>query len=153
VALHRVAIERDIQEFENATRFRSVVAATPERSDACEQLVESERLHEVVVGTSVEPVDPIANGGASGQHEDGDLIAGSPKAAADLDAIESRKAEVEDHCVVLIAHREVQAGWTLARQVGFVAGAAECALYRVPDRWLVFDQKDTHLCRVYERVR
>ena len=34
-----------------------------------------------------------------------------------------------------------------------VAGAAEGALDRIPDSGLVFDQKDTHLCRVYERVR
>jgi hypothetical protein len=34
-----------------------------------------------------------------------------------------------------------------------VAGAAKGALDGIPDRRLVFDQKDTHLCRVYERVR
>ena len=153
VTLHRVAVESDVQEFENATRFRAIVAAPPEGSDARQQLVESERLHEVVVGTRVESLDPIADGSAGGQHQHGDLIARGTKATADLDAIESWEPEIEDHRVVRIAHREVEAGGTLAGQIGLVARATEGALDRVADRGLVFDQKDAHLCRVYERVR
>src|SRR5438045_1648769 len=73
VALHGIAIERDVHEFENATRFRSVIAPAPERSDAREQLVQGEWLDQIVVRTRVEPFDPVADGRAGRQHQDRDL--------------------------------------------------------------------------------
>src|SRR5439155_17273615 len=76
MTLHRIAIESDVDETEDAARLRSIVATTPERSDAREELVESKGLHEVVVGAGVEPFDPIADRRARGQHQDRDLIAG-----------------------------------------------------------------------------
>jgi len=81
------------------------------------------------------------------------LVARRTKAAADFDAVDPREAEIKDHGVVLVAHGEVQTGRTLARQIGFVTRAAEGALDGVSDSGLILDQKDTHLCRVYERVR
>src|SRR5436309_2832690 len=96
------------------------IAATPERSDSREQLVEGERLHEVVVGAGVEPVDAIAHGRARREHQDRDLIARGAETPADLDAVESGQTKIEDDRVVRVAHREIQAGGTLSRQVGLV---------------------------------
>src|SRR5207247_2511905 len=72
-AFHSVAIERDVHEAEHAARFRAVVAATPKGSDAREQLVESERFDEIIVGAGVETFDAIADGGARREHEYGHL--------------------------------------------------------------------------------
>src|SRR5437667_188534 len=129
------------------------IAATAQRSDAREELVEGERLYEIVVGAGVESFDAIADGRARGQHEDRDLIAGGPQAAADLDTVETGQTEIEDDGVVRVRHRELQAGGALPGEVSLVAGPAQRPLDGIPDSGLIFDQKDTHWCRVYERTR
>src|SRR6266850_2843753 len=70
MALHRVAIECDVQEPQDPARLRAIVAATPERSDAREELVEGERLHEGVIRAGVQPLYAVADGRARGQHQD-----------------------------------------------------------------------------------
>ena len=44
--------------------------AAQQRPDPRQQLAERERLDEVVVGAGVQPVDPVADGVAGGQHQD-----------------------------------------------------------------------------------
>jgi hypothetical protein len=101
--------------------------------------------------SSSSSANPIADRRPRGEHQHRDLIARRPKAAADLDAIDSGKTEVEDHGVVRVGHGELEARGTLAGKVGLVPGSTQSALDGVSNGGLVFDQKDTHLLRVYER--
>ena len=53
------------------------------------QLLERERLDQVVVGTGVEPRHAVADGVAGGQHQDRRAVAGRPQAPAHLEAVDA----------------------------------------------------------------
>jgi hypothetical protein len=76
-------------------------AAARERAQACQQLVERERLGEVVIGAGVEAVDPVRHGGARGQHQHRRPHALGAQPAADLEPVEVGEHRVEDDRVVL----------------------------------------------------
>ncbi len=69
--------------------------AAKKRADACDELLVCERLHQVVVRAGLEPDDPIANGVAGGEHQDGQSISLGPELLADLDAVATRHHHVE----------------------------------------------------------
>ncbi len=76
-------------------------AAPRERAQAREQLLERERLHEVVVGAAVEAGDAVLDGVARGEHQDRRPHVVSAQAAADLEPVEARQHHVEHDDVVL----------------------------------------------------
>jgi hypothetical protein len=67
-----------------------------QRPQPGEQLLEGERLDEVVVGTGVEPFDPVGGAGAGGEHEDRHPVAFAAHDAAHRQAVEHGHADVED---------------------------------------------------------
>ena len=69
-------------------------APAHQRPDAGEQLAALERLDQIVVGAAVEALDAVLGVGARGEDQDRDVALGAD-AAADLDAVEPRQAEVE----------------------------------------------------------
>ena len=72
--------------------------AAQQRAQPGEQLLEGEGLGEVVVGPGVEALDPVADGVAGGEHEDGYVVPGGPQRARRLDPVESRHHHVHhDH--------------------------------------------------------
>src|SRR5690348_6812281 len=72
--VHRAEIEGEIGEAEEVGRLL-VESAAQERSQPGQQLLERERLRQVVVRTRVEPFHAVADGIACGQEENGDAIA------------------------------------------------------------------------------
>jgi hypothetical protein len=75
--------------------------AAGERAQPCEQLVERERLDEVVVGAAVEPGDPVRDRVARGQHQHRRPDACGAQPPARLEAVDARQHHVEhDRAVV-----------------------------------------------------
>lgn len=89
---------------------RSVISSGPPHasSHASEQLVEYERLDEVVIGTSIEPFDAVTHTISRCQHEDGSLIAFPANAPADLDPIDDRHRNVEHHEIDLPRAKQLE---------------------------------------------
>src|SRR2546429_3119355 len=73
-----------------------LLGAAQDRLDPGHQLPWAEGFGDVVVGPKLETDDPVDLGVAGGQHDDGYPAAG-PQAAADLEAVDAGKHEVEDH--------------------------------------------------------
>ena len=63
------------------------------------ELVEGERLDDVVVGAGLQPGDPIADLIASRQDQDRSIDVEPAQASAQLDTRHSRQADVDDHHV------------------------------------------------------
>ena len=146
VTLHRVAVEHEILEGQHAGRAGR--AAPPEGAQAGEQLIERERLHQVVVGPRVQTLDPVTDGGPRGEHQDGNPVARRAQSPADLEATEVRKAEIEDDRLIRPRRGELEPARALADGVDLVAGAAQRALERRPDARIVLHHQHTHRRRV-----
>ena len=65
-------------------------------ADPGEQLLERERLHQVVVGAGLEPLDAVGDRVARGQHQDRRAAALGAKLAADLEPVDAGHEHVED---------------------------------------------------------
>ena len=108
------------------------------------QLADVERLGQVVVGAAVEPLDPGFDAVPGGQHQHRHLGAARPEALADLQAVDERQHDVEDHRVVVGDGDELDDVPAIAcdvHGVGLLAQALRQHLCRVR---FVFDQKDAH---------
>ena len=99
------------------------------------------RLHQVIVGAEVEALDAVLELGPGGEDEDRDVI-GLAQPAKDLDSVDLRKAEIEDHQV----RQELGGG---AQRLFAVAGGAhlvplgpECAPKHVGDLCVVLDDQN-----------
>jgi len=66
-----------------------------QRSDARREFLGGERLREVVVGTGLEPGDNIVGVGARRDHHDRH-VARAPQRAAELEAVDARKHDVDE---------------------------------------------------------
>ncbi len=88
-------IERQVGEAEHAVIVRRV-AAPQQRAQAGQQLREGERLRQVVVGSRVEPLDPLAHGRPRGQEQDGRAVACRAQGPAGVEAVELGHEDVED---------------------------------------------------------
>src|SRR3954451_16296517 len=78
--------------------------AAQQRAHPGEQLLALEGLDEVVVGPGVQALDARLQGVAGGQHEDRHVAVG-PQALGDLDAVDARQPEVEQHEVGHVGSR------------------------------------------------
>ena len=65
-----------------------------QRAQPGEQLLERERLGQVVVGPGVEALDPVADGVARGEHQDRDAVADLAQGAGGLQPVEARHHHV-----------------------------------------------------------
>ena len=77
-------------------RRRRGYDAAQQRPQPGQQLLQRERLGQVVVGAGVEALDPVADGVAGGEHQDGYVVAGGAQRAGGLDAVEPRHHHVHD---------------------------------------------------------
>ena len=82
--------------------------AAGEGPQAREQLLEVERLDQVVVSARVEPGDSVVHGVACGQHQDGRAEVIGAQFAADREAVPRREHHVEDDEVVVVDGRLVE---------------------------------------------
>ena len=93
-------VERDRPVAEHLEPLRA--AAPLERTDAGEQLVELERLREVVVRAGVEAAHHVLDGVARREHEDRRIPTFPPELGRDLEAVLLGKDDVEQDDVVLV---------------------------------------------------
>ena len=102
-------------------RSRRERRAALEGMDTGNQLVEVERLDQVVVGTSVEAGDPVRRGVAGGEHEDRCAVAAVPRLGNDLDPRALRHAPVQHRHVVVVGAQVPERRLTVCHCVDDVA--------------------------------
>ena len=136
------AIERDVGEAQDAAVVGLGRLRPPQqRAQARLQLLERERLDEVVVGARVEPGDPVVDRVAGGEHQHRRAVAGVAQAAADLQAVDPGHRDVEHDRVVAHLGHAVERLAAVGRQFDVVAVQAQCAVERGPHRGLVVDDQ------------
>ncbi|HEY1959258.1 MAG TPA: hypothetical protein VGH28_26770 [Polyangiaceae bacterium] len=146
---HRVASFRDRAPLsvdheiaEGAARFGQARAATAERPDAGEQLLDGEGLAEVVVAAGVEPGDAIGDAVSRRENEHRNIDAPGARGATKIETRPIRQAYVDD-------------GELEVRELGACFGARGCERDRVPDLskgardqrgepFIVLDQQRAH---------
>src|SRR5579884_812114 len=121
-------------------------AAADEGAQAGEQLLEGERLGEVVVGAGVEAGDLVLGGVERGEQEDGCGDALATQRAADADAVAAREEDVEHDDVeaVVVGPHERVGGVAVAQHLHLVPLVLKVALVAARQARLVFDQEDAH---------
>ncbi len=140
--LARGAVERDVGEPQQ--RRVAVGAAPQQRAHAREQLVEVERLHDVVVRAGVEPGDPVGDGLTRGQHQHGRAVAARAQPPAHLEPVDIGHQDVEQHQVGRRL-RQCRQGGPAAFGLGdVVAGKRERAAQGVAHGTLIVDDQDLH---------
>ena len=141
VAAHdlvRVRVQRQVGDDERRAAARR--AAAQERAQPGEQLLALERLDEVVVGAGVEALDARLDRVARGEHEDRHVVGGA-QAPRDLDAVELRQPEVEDHEVGVVGRGLVERGLAVAGDAHVVAVQPQRALEDLGDLVVVLDDE------------
>jgi hypothetical protein len=130
---------------------RRAGSASPEGADARDQLVERERLAEVVVCAELEPVDPVVDVGGRRQHQDADGRAVAHQPAADLVAVHGRQIAVEHDDVVVGTGRALQSCRAVVDHVDGETGVAQTLADPVGQRDVVLHDQDSHLLIVRRR--
>src|SRR3954453_4325335 len=136
--LVRVRVELQVADDEPRTSARR--PAAQQRAQAREQLLALERLDEVVVGAGVEALDARLDRVARGEHEDRHIV-GRAQAPRDLDAVDLRQAEIEDHEVGMVGGGLVERCLPVARDPHVVAVQAQRALQDLGDLVVVLDDE------------
>jgi hypothetical protein len=120
--------------------LRPAARAPQQRVDASEQLLDVERLHDVVVGAELQRFDLVLPAVASREHEDRIRLAVGAHLLDQLDAGNRRQAEVDDREIDRILLRVVEA---LAAVLGTVDGVTrllELSRERLIQSLIVFDE-------------
>ncbi len=143
--VHRAEIERQVGEPEHLARLLGERAAQ-DRAQAGEQLLELERLRQVVVGAGVEPLDPVADGVARGQHQDRDAVAAAAQPPGDVEAVEAGHHHVENERVGGARVDGRERGVAVGGELHLVAGDLERALQRFAHGAVVVYNEHEHHC-------
>ena len=142
VGLAAVRVEAKVGELEHGWARRGRPAG--QRAQAHHQLLEGERLGQVVVGAEREARDLVAEPARRGQHQDSHVGVLAGDRRADLVAVQAGEVAVEhDHVVVGegdLAQRLV----AVERDVGGDRLAPEARLQRLGQEALVLDDQDPH---------
>ena len=135
-------IEREIRHAQDRRRDEAA-PATNERVQARLQLLDLERLDQVVVRARLETLDLVVERIARGQHENGRI---APRilaqAPAKLHAVDSGKNQVEHDRVPFAGHGEVKPRHAVARVVHEVAAPFEKRVDHLRDVPAVLDDQD-----------
>ena len=105
----------DRAELEPVGLIGATAGAAQGGPDAGDELGDLERLLDVVVGAGLEADDDIDRVGARGQHHDRDRR-GPADRPADLEAVEARQHDVEEHEVERLRGEPLEAGGAVARR-------------------------------------
>ena len=84
-------------------------APAHDRSNAGQQLGKRERFDQVVVGPDFQSLDAVRHGVARGEKQHGGQPAGGPHVREHRPAVAPRQHDVENHDVVFVIEREMQA--------------------------------------------
>src|SRR5436190_1624278 len=139
-------IEAEIPDLEH--RRPLLTPAAEEGADAGVQLLEGERLRQVVVRAHVETAHAIVDGVSRGEHQDGRPRSRLPETPADLEPVGSRSVRVEDHVehdrVVGVLGRHPERVFAVRRDVHRVALLHEAAPKEAGHLHGVLDDEETH---------
>ena len=119
---------------------------TPAQQGACSRLElgQIEGLHEIVVGTAIQPDDPIANGIAGGEDQHRCAAAPTPQTPQHFQTVHARQAEIENDEIVILPGERCIARSARVHTVDPVAGAGEGALDPVAEHRVVLDDEYPH---------
>ncbi len=116
-----------------------------QRPQASEQLLERERLGEVVVGPGVETLDPVTDGVARGEDEDRYVVAGGAQRTGRLDPVEARHHHVDHHDVGVLGADRHQALGPVGGEHDVVPVELQRPAQRVAHRAVVVDDEHAGL--------
>ena len=122
------------------------VGAAPTRpaqkgAQSGEQLLECERLHQVVVRTSVEAGDAVGDGLPGRQHQDGGAVAAGADAARRLETVDVRHHHVEHDHIRALVHDGRQCLGAIASRQHLISLEAKGALDGFTNAAVVFDDQ------------
>ena len=138
--MHRLDhVEFQIGEVQDLARWRDLSAQ--QRMDARQQLLEAERLDEVVVRTGFETRDAIAHLVARGQHEDGDLVAGGAQPTGHLETVHARQHHVEHHEMRQVLARLIERLFACFRLDDAITLISQAAPDDGSNLWVVVDDQ------------
>ncbi len=138
--LPRAAVDLEHTHSNGAAGVGARLAPTRYRTDACGELPEAERLHQVVVGPKLEQHDAVDLVGASGDHDDRGVGAGA-ELATDVGSVHVGEAEVEQYELGRVGGQRGGAG---RDPVHVEAVAGEAGDERLRDGVVVLDEQDVH---------
>src|SRR5512144_443160 len=126
-------VEADVAGLEH--RRRALRRHPQLRPDAGEQLLQRERLGDVVVRTAVEPLDLLLDRAASGQQNDRELWVARPDGVQDLQPVLTRQQHVEQHEPVVPGERLELGAPTVVDDADGVASACRlCSMKPARER-------------------
>ena len=137
-------VEPQVPERQRAVGGRLAARAAQQRAQAGLELVDVERLDQIVVGAGVEPVDPVAHGVAGGQHQHRDAVALAPQQPAHLETVDVGQTDVEHDRVREAA---VDLGQRLGPALGqlhLVTGERQRTAEHVTQGTIVVDHQQSH---------
>ena len=143
VAQHHALVGDDLEVAELEVGDGRIGGAGPPQQgpDAGRELLGGERLGEVVVGAGLEPGHHVVGVGPGGDHDDRDVAVAADR-PADLEAVDAREHDVDQHDVGGVAVERVEG---VLAVVGLLDGPAlvlEGHLDRGADAFVVFDGQD-----------
>ena len=152
VAAGAVGVRVQLEAARVDDRLAQAAFAPGNRADAGGQLAERERLHEVVVGALVQPFDALADRAAGGEHDDAAAEAVLAQAAADFDAINAWKVQVQADDVVVVDACLLEGFRAVLGDINGIAELDQAALDRAGDWLFIFDNQDSHgVCLTFLR--
>ncbi len=110
-------------------------------ADACQQLVELERLRHVVVRAGVEPRDGVERAAACREHDDGHRRTLSAQVGQDLEAVHGGKSDVQQHEVDVSFEGAVEGLLAVLHDHSGVAGRLQAAAHEGGDARFVLDDE------------
>jgi hypothetical protein len=122
-------------------RRRAPARAPRQRAYARAQLVEVERLHQIVVGAGVEALHPVGHGIARGDDEHGHVVAQRAQAPQHLQAVAARQPQVEQHGAVRLRAQGGFGGDAVAHPVDRVPFLGKPVAHALADHPVVFHQQ------------
>ena len=122
---------------------RAAVAAQ-QRAQPRQQLLERERLDEVVVGAGVQAADPVGHGVARGQQQHRRAVPRRAQAPADLEPVHPRHQQSSTSASGAPLGERIERLLPVRGQLGVVALHPQRAVDGVAHRRLVVDHQDAH---------
>ena len=124
-----------------------------ERLQTGQQLRKRERLRQVVVAARLQTLDAVVNRPARAQDEHGGMDAARADAIDERQPVETRQHHVDDRGVVASADRQLDAPFTVGRDIDGMTGFGQALADEVGDRRVVFDHEHSHDTASVRHVR
>ncbi|MNO92222.1 hypothetical protein D3C76_837900 [compost metagenome] len=119
-------------------------AAPEQGAQAGLELVEVERLDQIVVGAGIQPGDAVAGGVAGGEHQHWNGGAAGAQALQHAQAVQARQAEVEQQQVEGFLAQGVQGAGAVLQPVDGVALLAQAGAHAFAEGDVVFHEQQAH---------